>query len=102
MRGVREEFDVDTDRLESAITQMRSCESALALLTRDVDAAMTVLRGFWQGEAAQAQELAQAEWQRGLGQMRATLTSYRTNARSAHGNYVEAAETNARMWVGTS
>jgi len=80
---------------------MQRCEDALDALTREVEVATARLQGCWHGKAADAQRLAQAEWQRGLAEMRAALTAYRMNALRAHANYVEAASVNARMWMQT-
>jgi WXG100 family type VII secretion target len=95
------EFSVDPDELDATIDEMQRCEAALEMLTREVELETAQLHGFWHGDAANAQRLAQEEWQRGLADMRSALTAYRTNARRAHGNYVEAATVNARMWIQT-
>jgi WXG100 family type VII secretion target len=94
-------FSVDPDELDATIEEMQRCEDALDVLTREVEVETARLQGCWHGEAADAQRLAQAEWQRGLAEMRAALTAYRMNARRAHANYVEAASVNARMWMQT-
>jgi WXG100 family type VII secretion target len=94
-------FSVDSDELEATIDEMQRCEDALELLTREVELEAARLHWFWHGDAAEAQRLAQTEWQRGLAEMRAALTAYRMSARRAHANYVEAATVNARMWTQT-
>lgn len=94
-------FTVDPDELDATIDEMQRCEDALDLLTREVEVETARLQGRWHGSAADAQRLAQAEWQRGLAEMRAALTAYRMNARRARANYVEAATVNARMWMQT-
>ena len=94
-------FSVDPDELDATIEEMQRCEDALDVLTREVELETARLHGFWHGDAADAQRLAQAEWQRGLAEMRAALTAYRMSARRAHANYVEAATVNARMWAET-
>jgi WXG100 family type VII secretion target len=94
-------FRIDPDELDATIDEMQRCEGALELLTREVELETARLHGFWHGDAADAQRLSQAEWQRGLAEMRAALTAYRMSARRAHANYVEAATVNARMWVQT-
>jgi WXG100 family type VII secretion target len=94
-------FSIDPDELDASIDEMQRCEDALELLTREVELETARLHGFWHGDAADAQRLAQAEWQRGLAEMRAALTAYRMSARRAHENYVVAAMVNARMWVQT-
>jgi len=83
------------------IDEMQRCEQALELLTREVERETARLHDLWDGDAADAQRLAQAEWQRGLAEMRTALTACRMSARQAHANYVEAATVNARMWVQT-
>ena len=94
-------FRIDPDELGATIDDMQRCEDALEMLTRELELETARLHGFWHGDAADAQRLAQAEWQRGLAEMRAALTAYRMSARRAHANYVEAATVNARMWVQT-
>ena len=94
-------FSVEPDELDVTIDEMQRCEQALELLTGEVERETARLHDLWHGDAADAQRLAQAEWQRGLAEMRTALTAYRMSARRAHANYVEAATVNARMWVET-
>jgi WXG100 family type VII secretion target len=94
-------FSVDPDELQATIEEMQRCEHALELLTHEVELETVRLHDLWHGDAADAQRLAQAEWQRGLAEMRAALAAYRMGVRQAHANYLEAATVNSRMWVQT-
>jgi WXG100 family type VII secretion target len=94
-----DEFAVDVDEMEATIAEMQRVEQALEVVTREVELEMAQLHGLWHGDAARAHMLAQAEWQRGLAEMRAALTAQRLEARLAHENYLEAATVNARMWA---
>lgn len=96
--GFRDGFVVDMDELDAMIAEMQRIEQALELVTREVQQEMAQLHGLWHGDAAHAHGLAQAEWQRGLAEMRAALTAHRLDVRLAHENYLEAATVNARMW----
>lgn len=94
-------FTVDPDELDATIDEMQRCEQALELLTHEVEFDVARLHDLWHGQAADAQRLAQAEWQRGLAEMRAALAAYRMSVRQAHANYLEAATVNSRMWAQT-
>jgi WXG100 family type VII secretion target len=52
----------------------------------------------WQGEAANAQQAAQQEWNSGAEELRAALGQLRDIAEQAHGSYSDAAAMNTRMW----
>jgi hypothetical protein len=71
-------FEVDLDLLDDTVAEMTRCGESLDVLL--------------------AQDGAQAEWEAGFRQMRDALAAMRTAAQVAHGNYVDAASTNLRMW----
>lgn len=91
-------YAVDLDDLARVISVMSACEEALDRLTAQLEQRVADLNLDWRGEASTAHQLAQAEWRRGLSEMRAALTEFRSHAHRAHGNYAQAAETNALMW----
>lgn len=95
-------FSIDVDELDAVIADIQSTESALQSLTDDLEAQMKALQSVWTGLAADAQAAAQAEWDSGMAQMRQAMAELRAAARTAHGNYQGAAETNATMWEALS
>jgi len=93
-----DDFSVDPDELDRMIDEMSRCDHAIRLLTGDLTQQIGVLHSQWTGLAADAQLLAQAEWEKGLREMTAALADLRDAARVAHANYGQAADTNHRMW----
>jgi WXG100 family type VII secretion target len=91
-------FAVDLDELLRSIDEMARTGRALDALLDDVTDRLASLHLTWSGEAAVAQDAAQAEWEAGFREMRAALAQMRRAADTAHGNYGSAALTNLRMW----
>ena len=97
MGGV-DDFTLDTSELDSVIGDVEECEAELELLLADLDKQMATLQDTWQGDAADAHQVAHEEWSAGMRAMRQAMVDLRTAARSAHGNYTAAADANASMW----
>ena len=97
MGGV-DDFTLDTGELDSVIVDLEECEDELELLLTDLEKQTAALHDTWQGEAAEAHREAHDEWSAGMRAMRQAMVELRTAARSAHGNYTSAAETNVSMW----
>ncbi len=93
-----ETFAVDVDELSRVIDRMATCEANLRDLATDIEHRVAALHVTWAGESADAQHLAQAEWDRGFAGMRAALGEMRTAARVAHDNYTQAVHANVQMW----
>ena len=91
-------FEVDVDLLDETVAEMGRCGVDLDELLDEVAARVAELHLSWGGAAALAQEGAQAEWEAGFRQMREALAAMRAAGRTAHGNYLDAATTNLRMW----
>jgi WXG100 family type VII secretion target len=91
-------FRVDVDLLDETVAEMARCGEALDELLAEVSRRVDALRLTWSGAAALAQDEAQAEWEAGFREMRAALAAMRAAGRVAHGNYLDAATTNLRMW----
>lgn len=91
-------FTVDSDELDSVIADVEKTESALQALTDDLEAQIKALQSVWEGLAADAQDAAQREWEQGMLAMRTALLELRQAARTAHGNYTGAADSNVSMW----
>ena len=77
---------------------MSACEAALEQLTSYVEARVAQVHDRWHGPAAEAQALAQAEWERGLTVMRSALEEIRAGAERAQARYEESATDNEIMW----
>jgi len=91
-------FEVDLDLLDAPVAELARCGEALDVLLDEVGQRVAALHLTWSGAAALAQDGAQAEWEAGFRQMREALAEMRTAGRVAHGNYLDAASTNLRMW----
>ena len=91
-------FAVDADLLAEVTARMSACEAALEQLTSYVEARVAQVHDRWRGPAAQAQVLAQAEWERGLAAMRSALEEIRAGAQRARARYEESATDNQLMW----
>jgi WXG100 family type VII secretion target len=91
-------FTLDAENLLRVIGEMSRCETNLRRLATDLECQIRSLHESWQGEAATAQQLAQAEWTMGFREMRRALADIRAAALVAHGNYIGAATTNLEMW----
>jgi WXG100 family type VII secretion target len=89
---------VDLDLLDDTVAEMARCGEALDVLLDEVGRRVDALQVTWAGQAAVAQDDAQAEWEAGFREMREALASMRTAGRVAHGSYLDAATTNLRMW----
>ena len=91
-------YSIDPDDLDEIITDLQKCETALELLTGDLDKQIKALQETWDGLAATAQQEAHEEWTTGMVAMRTALADLRAAARQAHGNYTGAAHANLTMW----
>lgn len=91
-------FEVDIDALLHVVDRMATCQAALHDLATDIERRMAGLHLTWQGEAADAQVVAQQTWDHGFRDMRDALQQMRAAARTAHDNYTSAADTNLRLW----
>lgn len=96
-----DDFTVDADTLAALVTRMRECESDLESLTNRVEGSVARLHETWHGEAAEAQRLAHAEWEKGLAAMREVIADLAAKGDVAHSNYTDAAATNLSMWERT-
>jgi WXG100 family type VII secretion target len=91
-------FAVDADLLTEVTARMSACEATLEQLTTYVEARVAQVQERWSGPAAQAQALAQAEWERGLATMRDALEEIRAGTERALARYEESATDNELMW----
>ena len=94
------DYAVDLAELEGVIADLEKCERALEALTTDVERQLKALQSSWEGLTAQAQAEAQAEWEEGLADMRASLADMRAAARVASDNYRLMISTNTGIWRG--
>lgn len=92
------DYAIDLEELEGVIADLEKCERALEALTNDIEHQMKALHSTWEGLSAQAQAEAQAEWEEGLAEMRASLADMRQAARVASDNYHLMITTNTGLW----
>lgn len=92
------DYAIDLEELEGVIADLEKCERALESLTNDIEHQMKALQSTWEGLSAQAQAEAQAEWEEGLAEMRASLADMRQAARVASDNYHLMITTNTGLW----
>ena len=93
-----DDFAVDAGDLHRAVGELSRCESDLRVLAADLGQQITTLHSTWQGQAAMAQQIAQAEWEHGFLGMRDALADLRAAAQLAHENYGSATNANLDMW----
>ena len=91
-------FDVDLDLLDETIGEMVRCGEALDDLLDEVSRRVAALQVTWAGQAAVAQDGAQAEWEAGFRDMCAALAAMRAAGRRAQDSYRDGVDTNLRMW----
>jgi WXG100 family type VII secretion target len=91
-------YAVDVDELAHVVERLAACESAMHDLAADLERRIAALHVSWDGRAAGAQLVAQAEWEHGFRGMREALAVMRVAGRVAHDNYTAAAETNLQLW----
>ena len=91
-------FSVDLEALLVAVDQMSQFDGQLEQSLARVKASVESLGLSWQGDAATAQQTAQAQWNHGADGLRAALGQLRDIAEQAHANYSGAADMNTRMW----
>ncbi len=91
-------YGVDLDDLLATVDDLADCGAELGDLLAEVSQRVESLHVTWSGRAALAQAGAQADWEAGFRAMHDGLATMRRAARTAHGNYHDAAGANLRMW----
>jgi WXG100 family type VII secretion target len=91
-------FTVDVEDLQRVKREMLTTHQRLQTLAADLEKQMATLHDTWEGEAAEAQKLAQAEWRKGFALMRDALEELHLVATTAHTNYTASADANLAMW----
>jgi WXG100 family type VII secretion target len=91
-------FTVDLESLLAAVDQMSQFEKQLEQSLARTKASVESLGLSWHGDAANAQQAAQNQWNSGAEELRAALGQLRDIAERAHSNYSDAAAMNTRMW----
>jgi WXG100 family type VII secretion target len=91
-------FTVDAGELWHAVDRMAACGSALHELAADLERRIASLHISWQGEAATAHQVAQAEWEHGFRTIREGLGTMQSAAGVAYDNYSAAVEANLQQW----
>jgi WXG100 family type VII secretion target len=92
-------FTADLEAMLAAVDQMSQFEGQLEQSLARAKASVESLGLSWQGDAASAQQAAQAQWNSGAEELRAALGQLRDITEQAHANYSQAAQMNTRMWA---
>ncbi|WP_435770339.1 WXG100 family type VII secretion target [Nocardioides sp. SYSU DS0651] len=93
-----DEFTVDPAELDQIIAELKTSRRTLGRLLDDLRQQMRTLQATWEGLSADAQAVAQAEWEQGMSEMNDALDDLITANRIAHGNYTGAVRANVAMW----
>lgn len=91
-------YAVDLDLLSSTIDALVGCEAECDRALDDVARQVGRLHLTWAGQAADAQAVAQEQWESGFTTMRAGLAVMRSAASTAETNYRAAVSANLAMW----
>lgn len=91
-------FSVDLEALLAAVDQMSHFDGQLEQSLARAKASVESLGLSWHGDAADAQQAAQTQWNDGADELRAALGQLRDIAERAHANYSGAVDVNNRMW----
>ena len=91
-------FSVDLESLLAAVDRMSQFDGQLEQSLARAKSSVESLGLSWQGDAANAQQTAQTQWNDGADELRAALGQLRDIAERAHANYSGAADVNNRMW----
>jgi WXG100 family type VII secretion target len=91
-------FRVDLDHLRDVVSRLDREHARLVAVAERLSAEVARLHDDWDGAAATAHEVAQEQWARGFGAMRAALAAMWTAGDTARGNYSDAASANVTMW----
>lgn len=93
-------YSVDPADLDALVGDLERLERALEQTTDDLARRVVRLHDHWDGASASAQHDAHAQWEQGMGAMRAALAEMRAAARVAHDNYARAVAANLSLWQG--
>lgn len=93
------DFHADLGALEDLLARLAAFERQAESLTSGIDVQMQRLHGEWTGWAAAEHLAAHRQWADGAARMRAAAAELRSAVATAHGNYLAATTTNARMWA---
>ncbi len=91
-------FTIDPDELMAIIGDLKACRVKLTRNLDDLRAQMKILQSTWEGLSADAQAVAQAEWEQGMETMNDALDDLIAANEVAHGNYTGAVQANLSMW----
>ncbi|MFD6220424.1 WXG100 family type VII secretion target [Nocardia asteroides] len=95
------EFSVDMDQLDQIVSRLAGLAGFVADHLDDIDDRVATLRGTsWEGVAADAYQVAHEQWITGARDFAEGVRDMSTAAKTAHGRYTTAAETNRRMLQG--
>ncbi|WP_026422169.1 WXG100 family type VII secretion target [Actinokineospora inagensis] len=92
------DFRVDPAHLDHVVAEIVRFDTTFETALDDADKRVNQLHASWSGDAADRQRAAHEEWKRGAEKMREALATMREIAKTASGNYTDAAAANAKMW----
>ncbi len=91
-------FHADLDQLADLLADLARGHEGLELQATTLAHDLARLHERWDGSAAAAHLVAQADWDAGFATMRSALRSMHAAAATARDNYEGAAATNITMW----
>ncbi|GAA0523070.1 hypothetical protein GCM10011581_38870 [Saccharopolyspora subtropica] len=89
---------VDFRALKAGEEALRKAVDEIDLRLNDLEAVVVRLLASWTGEAADAYQAAQTEWDREVAEMRVNVREMHRLLVTAHGNHASAVRTNAKIW----
>ncbi len=92
------DYTVDPDELIAIVRELKTCRTNLERNLTDLRRQMKVLQDSWEGLSADAQAVAQEEWEQGMETMNFALQDLTDASEYAHGNYTGAIQLNMTMW----
>ncbi|MGW5789156.1 WXG100 family type VII secretion target [Saccharopolyspora sp. NPDC003752] len=89
---------VDFRALEEGEDALRRAVDEIDFQLTELEGVVARLLGSWNGEAADAYQAAQTEWDQAVAAMRETVREMHQLLVTAHGNQASAVRANAHVW----
>lgn len=93
-----DQIAVDFRALEAGEQALRRAVDEIDIQLTELEAVVSRLLGSWSGEAAEAYQAAQEEWDQAVAGMRENVREMHQLLVTAHGNQASAVRLNARIW----
>jgi WXG100 family type VII secretion target len=93
-----DQIAVDFRALEAGEEALRRAVDEIDLQLTELEGVVARLLGSWSGEAAEAYQAAQAEWDQAVAGMRESVREMHQVLVTAHGNQASAVRSNSQIW----